>query len=253
MQSLKAMPWPRRVGTVRAFMSGAARTDEDASDGDAFRLCVRRSWPKRRPWEPMVQCAQSDSGGRLTGEREDFGMPKRDHVLFGGARGPLVCADAEGFYRLASLVRPRRVRFGETYKAELFRFYSPDLRFACGVHLWHHCLQLMFYCRHRDRFVPDRPVYPEELRHKSDEELALHHKDPVAWAAKYLADPARRAAYDGWRAAQDSFEWQGVIEPGWSTTLVTCKSAAGRAWMAMIVEAANRRWSLDTSVVTPAT
>mgnify|MGYP003440187334 CR=1 FL=1 len=238
-EALKALPWLERVRVTHGILDGTEACHDSIEAADAFSLCIRRTWPKGRPWPTMVFCAKSDGWHSLTGERGEFGMPEVDYKS-----GPLKCGTPAGLYRLAYLVKPRRVDFGDMYKCGLFRLFSPDRRVMCRVELFKYELTLYFYCRKEDRFAPEPPAMPEVFRAQpqtQDEADHWHDAQTGGWA---LLVDAHAAEWDAYLLARDAYEHQGIIEREWSSELVSCKSAAGRAWMALVVKAANRQWGI---------
>lgn len=236
VEMLKALRWGRRVRVVHGLFDGTEKAHGYLGLEEAFALCIRKTWPKGREWRKMVQCAKADSWHTLTGGRDSIGQPECNYE--GGA---LKCGVAAGVYRLAYLVKPRRVNFGNMYKCGLFRIFSPDRRFMCRVELFKYDLALYFYCRPEDRFIPEVPALPEvfNVQPQTEEEAANWYGVGGTWA-KHVE--AHLPEWETYRKAELAHQFQGVIEPEWSTELVSCKSAAGRAWMALIVKAANRKW-----------
>lgn len=234
---LKALPWPKRVRIVRGLIAGTERAHVHLAPEEAFAMCIRKTWPKGRAWVSLRQCAESNRHWRPTGERDRIGQTEKCYD-----DGPLASGTPAGVYRLAYLVQPKRVDFSDMYKCRLFRIFSPDRRFMCSVELFKFELTLYFYCRRADMFVPKEPALPEVFRAQPEnEEEAKHwHDEGTGGWAKLIA--ANIEEWESYLAARDAYQWQGVIEPSWASDLVACKSSAGRAWMAMIVEAANRGW-----------
>lgn len=234
-ESLKALPLTKRYDAFRKlFEKGGGVRDYMLTK--AFQeLCIRKTWPKGK----VIRAATFGRANRWNFNPEST-HENRGSVPF--ELPPSLHDSPKALYRLLHVIEPTRIclKHDDYYQGGVCRFFSPDRRFFCWVGFQKHELELSFYCRSEDLFIPKEPELPEALRcnPQTQEEFAAWLEPETGGWVTALKDPVNRALFDDFRNAEKAYRDQGIIVP-WCSERMKCKSPSGQAWMRLIVTIAN--------------